>query len=70
MLTVKQAADKLGCHPQTVRRAIHSGQLHAFKLDPTAPRGRYRIRPEDLEHFVRSGQTNRPVPTFAERLGD
>jgi excisionase family DNA binding protein len=68
MLTVQDAAEKIGCHPVTIRRAIRSGDLQAMKLTPTSSRSQYRIRPDDLERWVlRSSPLGKP---FAERLND
>jgi excisionase family DNA binding protein len=41
-------ADRMGCHPATVRRWIQSGKLRAFQ-----PGGEYRIRESDFEEFLR-----------------
>lgn len=68
MLTVQDAAEKLGCHPVTIRRAIKSGELQAMKLTPTSSRSQYRIHPEDLARWMgRSALLSKP---FAERLND
>lgn len=37
LLTVKQAAQQLGCSPLTVRRAIKDGSLRAVRLRPGSP---------------------------------
>ena len=49
--TLAEAADLLSCHKETLRRAIHGGELLAAKL------GReYRLSRRDLEAFwVASG---------------
>lgn len=31
--TVREAADLLGVHPQTIRRLIHEGKLAAVRID-------------------------------------
>lgn len=32
LLTTAQAAAKLSCHPQTLRRAVHKGTLTCFRV--------------------------------------
>ncbi len=51
-LTVEQAAEKLGLTEERVRELINLKQIRATKI------GRWRIRPEDLEEFIRA-RTNR-----------
>jgi excisionase family DNA binding protein len=50
LLHVKEAASLLGCSSDTVRRAIANGELPAVTL---GSHGRYRIRRQDLEQFLR-----------------
>jgi excisionase family DNA binding protein len=45
-MCVEEAACLLGCHPETVRRALRKGTLPDSR---TKPRGRYRIRRGDVE---------------------
>lgn len=54
MLTVDEVADQLRVHPRTVRQWIAKGELIAFDTG----RG-FRIKPSDLEEFIRNRQ-NRP----------
>lgn len=42
----KEAADRLDVKPETVRRAIHNGELRALRLGEN---GRYRILERDLQ---------------------
>jgi excisionase family DNA binding protein len=42
MLTVRDAAQRLGCSPQTVRNLIHAGRLPATRRLGT-PRGAWQI---------------------------
>lgn len=49
LLKVKQVADMLGLHTNTVYRYIHRGQLKAFRLGTA----NYRISKEDLESFIK-----------------
>lgn len=52
-LTINQVAEKLGIHERTVLRYIHNKELRATRI------GRWYVRPEDLEEFIRS-RTNIP----------
>jgi excisionase family DNA binding protein len=47
-LTLAQAAEKLQCHPETLRRAIARGELKAGRLGEKE----YRIEPKELELYV------------------
>lgn len=50
-LTVEQAAEKAGCHPETIRRAIRARELLATR-EPTK-RGRgYVVLLSDLAAFI------------------
>jgi len=50
LLVPKEIAAELGVHPDTVRRAIHDGELQAVRL---GEHGRYRIRREAVDEFLR-----------------
>ncbi len=50
LLHVKECAQELRITPAGVRRAIHEGQLRALRLGEN---GRYRVRREDLDDFLR-----------------
>ena len=50
-LTVEEAALQLGCHVETIRRAIRNRELLAFK-DPVSRGPRYLIEVTDLKAFV------------------
>jgi len=50
LLHVKEAAARLGVHPVTVRRHIAAGDLEAVRLGEN---GRYRVRREALDEFLR-----------------
>jgi excisionase family DNA binding protein len=59
-------ADRMGCHPATVRRWIQSGKLRAIQ-----PGGEYRIREEDFEAFLRDFEVrpkDLPGPRSPEEL--
>ena len=49
LLTVEAAAERLGCAPETVRRAIRAGRLACYRLG-----GCIRIAPEHLSAFLES----------------
>lgn len=51
LLTVEDAAVQLGCHVETIRRAIRRKELLAHK-DPVSKGPRYLIAAEDLRSFV------------------
>jgi len=51
-LTVEQAADKLGLTEERVRELINLKEIRATKI------GRWRIKPGDLEEFIRA-RTNK-----------
>ena len=48
-LTTKEAAAAANCSELTIKRAIQSGQLRAYR-----PGRGYSIGPVDLENYVRS----------------
>ena len=50
-LTVQKVADRLDVSEQTVRRWLRSGELPGVLI---ADRAGYRIRPRDLDGFLRS----------------
>jgi excisionase family DNA binding protein len=49
---VEVAADLVGCHPETIRRAIRTRELLATR-HPTAKGRPFRIDQTDLEDFLR-----------------
>lgn len=52
MLTVLEAAKRLGIDRRTVNVWIRKGQLPgAYQLDPSNPRSRYRIPESDIERI-------------------
>ena len=60
MLTVRAAARRAGCDPETVRRWIWQGKLRGHKLG-----GQYFITAADLEVML-GGQTKRSAKATAE----
>lgn len=61
-LTVRDVAESLKVHEETVRRWIRRGELVA--LDLGGPRAGYRVRPSDLEAFIETNY-NRPQKAAA-----
>jgi excisionase family DNA binding protein len=55
LLTVQQAAEQVGCHEETIRRAYICGALRRVKF---AVRG-VRIRPMDLCAWIDAGMQTR-----------
>jgi excisionase family DNA binding protein len=56
-MSVVQAAETVGCHPETIRRAIRAHELLATR-EPTK-RGRgYVILAADLASFLEKRRTN------------
>ena len=60
-LTVREAAHELHVGREKVSQLIHSGQLKAWELNPSARRKTYRIRREDLDD-LRKRQAAVPAP--------
>lgn len=48
-LTIRQAADALNCHPNTLRRYIARGRLPAYRVGPKL----LRVRAEDVAALAR-----------------
>lgn len=53
LLPVREVAQRLACHGDTVRRWIAEGTLKAMKVGPT---GRVRIRESEVRSQVRAGE--------------
>ncbi|MFW5895426.1 MAG: helix-turn-helix domain-containing protein [archaeon] len=45
--TVKQVADKLQVHPQTIRRKIKSGEMESYLVG-----NKYRISKKQLKEYI------------------
>lgn len=57
LISVPEAAERLRCHPQTVRRLIRAGEI------PRVLVGRkIRLRPEDVTAWVEAHTTQRETP--------
>ena len=52
MLKVKEAAEKLNVHPNTIRNWIKAGELKAMDIGKG-----YRIKEDDLNEFVEKRST-------------
>ncbi|MGV3485372.1 MAG: helix-turn-helix domain-containing protein [Planctomycetaceae bacterium] len=52
LLTINQAAAKLGLHSCSVRQLCHDGKLRFMRFGPN--NGRYRIRPEWIDAYLDS----------------
>lgn len=57
LLTVAQAAELAGVHPETVRRAIRSGDLEAAGYAGKRP----RLRREDVERWLHASADSAPL---------
>jgi excisionase family DNA binding protein len=60
-LSVNEAADILGMHPETLRRAIRRGALRATRVGPRA----FRIAPADLDAYAGQAMAP-PAPSEAQ----
>ena len=60
MLTVPQAAERLGVDPKTIRNWIHAGELAAQRSGPLS-RSHFRIRDEDLAELERAIAAGAPA---------
>jgi len=69
LLTIKEAADKLGLSENTVRRRLHSGLLNGYQEDP--PNGKWLIElsDEDIESAGRT-KVDGVAPELVEALRD
>ena len=54
LLTIRQAAEILNVHVETLRRWDKSGKLIAIKVND---RGDRRFNPKDIENFIKKGKT-------------
>jgi len=48
-----QAADFVGCHPQTIRKALEAGELHGGQRKT---KGRWSVRRDCLEAWVEGAE--------------
>lgn len=61
LLTVKQAAEKLGVSPRWVLTELEEGRMPGFKMNDT-PRGRWRLRESEVTRWL---ETRRRGPEVA-----
>lgn len=54
LLTVRAAAEAIGCHEDTIRRGYLCGQLQARRIGRTV-----RIEPASLEDWIKRGGLTR-----------
>lgn len=54
-ITVQEAAEHMGVHPESVRRWLRRNLLRGYKLG----RAGWRIQSEDLEVFIQSRMNDR-----------
>jgi excisionase family DNA binding protein len=66
MMTVAQAAQRLGCNPETLRRAIRQGRLACYRFG-----GCTRLSEEHLRAYLDSAlrPARDPKPTGADESG-
>jgi excisionase family DNA binding protein len=53
LLTIREVADQLGIHPDTVRQLLQSGRLKGIRLG--ANQSEWRVRQRDLRDFIERG---------------
>lgn len=51
LLTAKEFAAKLRVHPSTIRRAIESGRIHAFRVG-NGKKASFRIPESEIERMM------------------
>ena len=59
LLTVKQAAERLQVHPESIRRWLRAGLLAGQRIGAGGTGASYRIWASELERFI---QTDRAPP--------
>ncbi len=63
LLKLSDVADILACHEMTVRRMVKRGTLPAFLAG-----GRYRIRKQDLQAYIKNGFKQAPHGTRGQSV--
>ena len=58
LLNLREAADLLGVHPDTLKRRARAGEVPAFRYDKC-----WRFRASELDAWVRSKLVSGPNPT-------
>ena len=51
MLTLTEAAARLGCSPETLRWQVHNGKLKARKVGPI-----WTVTPKEVERYARENR--------------
>lgn len=68
-LTVKDVADILRSHPQTIRFMIRKGVISAFKLG-CGVKSPYLISPEEVERLIKSGKNKISDQELCKQAGE
>lgn len=55
-LSVKEAAAKLRCHPETLRRALREGSVDGQKIRGLGDRGQWRVPAREVERLRGEGE--------------
>lgn len=58
LLTIEQVAERIGLHPETLRRAVRAGKLGCYRLQ-----GCIRIAPAQLDAYLQENLCPAHVPT-------
>lgn len=66
-ITVQQAAHIAGCNPETVRRALRSGELHGKQRGKG---GTWKMRPGCVKHWAANEPCKHQSPTPAVSLAE
>jgi hypothetical protein len=68
MLSIRDAAKAIGINHATVSRAVHNGDLRAYRVDPYSehPNPRVRVRLDELRAW-QERQVYRPTQTPQQR---
>jgi excisionase family DNA binding protein len=51
LLTIKEFAEKIRAHPNTIRRAIHKGHISAFRIG-VGKRSSFRIPRSEIDRMA------------------
>lgn len=58
LLTVKETAERLRSHPETVRQLLRRGELAGLKFPSANRGGTWKIRESAIEDFLRRSQVS------------
>ena len=56
LLTVKEAAERLRSHPETVRQLLRRGELAGLKFPSANRGGTWKIRESSIENFLKRNE--------------